>query len=187
MFLVAMTLEISLDELMQQLKTNVRPKHLVGEGLRSRVYGIKKSYACRRSTYQYAVKAYLGECYTGAKAKDAAWEFSVAQELYSAGVHVPKPIGIIFLRGTDIPQFLRAYTEDVSWFFVMEYIKTTPYHNWTTKEKELVQDMYKQQKEKVCKIGYEMHDSSWSCNVLFDRKQKKLYLNDFVHWRKICA
>lgn len=180
-----MVQNISLDELVHLLKTEVTKKDIIGNGGYASVYGMQKCGALCWSTYKYAVKVYRMPMYDNIT-NDAKREYSVAQELYATGISVPTPFGIASLPNEELPLFLQSNYYFSRPFLFMEYVKATPYKQWTTEEKKLIQDLYRIQRELVRNLGYITYDSAWDYNLLFDRKQKKIYLNDFVDWRKRC-
>ncbi len=180
---------MDIGELVERMKRQTKPEDLLGESFQ----GYSEVYAV---TNDIAVKVYkLLDLYTNNdKGKyrkslegNACWDHYVGNCLYKARLNVPKRFGLASVSFLDasMPEFLTAddSTED-TWYLFMQRIHAIPPKEWTGAEKKECGKQYNDQIKKAHDLGFEVVDSDVDHNTLFDRSQQKLYLIDFVRWKR---
>lgn len=181
---------MDIEELVALMRMNTRPEDLLGNSNQdfSLVYAVTEEIAVK--VYK-SVDAYTSLC-TGISRDslegNATWDFYVGNHLYNAEIQVPKPLGITSLPFSDasMPEFLTADDpHEDTWYFFMQRIHAIPPIGWTNAERKEVWRQYHDQIKKATELGFEVEDSDFDHNTLFDRTQQKLYLIDFVRWENI--
>ncbi|MBI2044499.1 hypothetical protein HYT23_00420 [Candidatus Pacearchaeota archaeon] len=146
-------------------------KRLVNvDNLNGRVYRIGDS--------RYCVKIRKGlnnfKEYNDRKLKH---EFDVAEELYHAGVSVPKPEGVIGIRDPETSNFYPG--------FVMEYVNGIDLHKISDKSLfKIIFRLKDKEMELVKLLGFIPDDGYYLSNSIWCPEGKKVYLIDFEHWKR---
>lgn len=112
-------------------------------------------------------------------------EYLIAKGLYNADVSVPKPIGVFDVKVNPSKNYKGGIKAKG---FVMEFVHDDKENLEISKRCEIEQ-RFVQELKKCRKLGFVPSDIEWyglsRHNVLYDKKQDKLYLIDFELWEKV--
>ncbi|MCH7646084.1 MAG: hypothetical protein IH788_02660 [Nitrospinae bacterium] len=110
-------------------------------------------------------------------------EYEIGKFLFENGVQVPKMFNLITPGSFMIRKSSKNSPKD--WFILMERIKGKTIKELAGIEKKEAIEQRKSELEKVLALNVHHPDSAYDDNSIYDAKQKKLYLIDFEHWRKL--
>ena len=110
-------------------------------------------------------------------------EYEIGKFLFENGVQVPNMFNLITPGSLMIRKSSKNSPKD--WFILMERIKGKTIKELAGIEKKEAIEQRKYELEKVLALNVHHPDSAYDDNSIYDAKQKKLYLIDFEHWRKL--
>ena len=110
-------------------------------------------------------------------------EYHIGRFLFENGVQVPKMYKLITQDPIVVHPSSNKSPKD--WFILMQRIKGKTIKDLTGTEKKEAIKQRKEELEKVLALNVHHPDSAYDDNSIFDVKQKKLFLIDFEHWRKL--
>lgn len=182
---------MDLEELTQRIKWTVLPDHCLGLGAYSSVYTVTEDIAVK--VYRW-IDPLAPDGYNKSTEGNAKWEFAVDQLLYEHGLQVPKMYGIVTIPESLMrrdarrrPEFLLAEEGFHTSYLFMERLNKIRYYLWSSEEREIACKQYYEQVGKAQELGFDIQDSKGKDipkNVMWDRSRGKLYLHDFVQWKK---
>ncbi len=125
-------------------------------------------------------------------------EYRKGKKLRSLGIPVPRYIGVIKV---DIPSHIaktvdRYFRRETAQFFVENRVRSIA-DAWTESyavimemiesdfslvSSKRVNHIYQKEIRQAARLGIEIHDSSSALNVLWSKREAKLYFIDFLHW-----
>lgn len=170
---------ISLEQIMcyELIQENQPLTEVIGDGGYSRVYKL---------TDDYVVKVMFDD---GHRDRNRDYEYIIANELYEAGISVPKPVGLFDVKVVRA-HYGRIFMEEGGFVlergFVMDRVRDDKVECFD-KGRELGQRLDREL-TKCEELSFIPHDNCWygrgGHNVLYDKKQDKLYLIDFGLWER---
>lgn len=107
---------------------------------------------------------------------DAVREFVFAQYLRSEGVPAPEMHGIFLLPPQKKNPSMRRSV------LVMQHIKHVLIDDWSAQEQSLVRRLYAEALRDIWRCGLFAYDIGMDHNVLYDRRDNKLYCIDLANW-----
>ncbi len=177
---------MNIGELVALMKQQIKPEDRLGGSPRdyAQVYALDEDIAVKiyRHVDPVAPKKY-GKSLEG----NARWEYFVGKQLYAAELNVPKYFGLASASFSDAstPEFLTADdTNEDTWYLFMQRIHATSHEELTKKEREILEQKFYEQTCKAYQEGFQPIDCYFDHNALFDRSQQKVYLIDFVRWKR---
>lgn len=111
--------------------------------------------------------------------KCAEYELGIGKELHAQGAQVPEYFGL-FKPVSKIPKL-------IYWGVFMERLygrRTDSFFFRISGFRKEAERQYKEQEELIDRLGYYINDNRFDHNTLFDPKRRKLFLFDFLKWKR---
>src|SRR3989344_2157024 len=115
----------------------------------------------------------------GSSQKCAEYELGIGQDLHALGLQVPEYFGLFkpvnkeprLIYWGAFMQRLHGRRTDNFWFRISGF-------------KKEAERQYQEKAERIEQLGYYINDSRFDHNTLFDPVRKKLFLFDFMKWKR---